>query len=293
MSRRQQRQEEKEEFLDQNPQLIEYESRIEVGRGMEHPYAKEVMEIDSCDDEEPEGPYVAQVTQDGEPLPSFTAIIDADPSQTLADFVDSPAGFLSAGGEFGPGMMGPPPGGEVMVMPHFYSRNVLSLSENGFGVAQSEGMEMYAIPMLLDEPLEEPEEMPGGNDYALDGEELLVFEAPFFKFMGPIEVIPHMDGEFGPKPEFGLTGFGIDFTVLNGQGSVEMALIDFDSDDEEPMFFSQAASGSSRRTSDGNLEADLQNGDTFDVALIRVTGSLEIAVTGIDVSSNFDGWIPT
>lgn len=289
MSRRQQRQEEKEEFLDQNPQLIEYESRIEVGRGMEHPYAKEVLEIHSCDDEEPEGPYVAQVTQDGEPLPSFTAIMDADPSQTLAAFVDSPAGFLSASGSFGPEILGPPPGGEIMIMSHPYSRNLLSLSENGFGVAQSEDMDVHTIPRLLDEPIEGPEEMSGGNDYALDGEELLVFEGPFSGI--PVGFIPYMEDEFGHGPDFGLTGFGIDFTVLNGQGTVEMALIDFGSYDEEPMFFSQAAAGTSRRTSDGSLEADLQSGDTFDVALISVTGTLEIAVTGIDVSSNFDGWM--
>ena len=67
--RRAAREQEREAFLEQNPETVEYETRITVGR--EDLFKNQVIEED-LEDEAPEGPFVAQVTQNGEPTFVYT-----------------------------------------------------------------------------------------------------------------------------------------------------------------------------------------------------------------------------
>jgi hypothetical protein len=113
MSRsREARQQKKEDFLDANPQLARYTTHVEVGR-----------------DDLP--PYVAVATFQGEPTFAFTDILAATPDQTLAFSTFFPGGLLSAGG-----FLEPSDGDEVSTLDIAPFMDLLSLGENGFGVAQ-------------------------------------------------------------------------------------------------------------------------------------------------------------
>jgi hypothetical protein len=100
-----------------------------------------------------------------------------------------------------------------------------------------------------------------------------------------------MEDEDGPTQMFEMGGkeLGIDFTVLGGTGTVRVELIDFDDESSDPLLFEMAAGGRGRRAlTDGHLEAEMAGDSAFDFAIISVTGTLEIAVTGIDLSNNFE-----
>jgi hypothetical protein len=269
MSRRRQRQEEKESFLEQNPQLIKHEARIEVGRleGLNKQHIEECEEED-----EAEGPYVAEASLNGEHLPSFTALIETGPDKSLAAFVDTPVGSLSAGPTIGVVTKEVVPFHDVMP-------DVLSLSEKGFGVAQSPylGEESFIVTLV------EEDEEEGGNDFALDGDEIITFTANG-GFYG-LDV--HKDAR---DFDTGATEFGIDYTILGGRGTVEIVLI---GEGEDEITFvegsSELAYGRRSVGDEKSLELAMDNGETFDLAMIRVTGTLEVAITGVDITSN-DGF---
>ena len=175
-------------------------------------------------------------------------------------------------------------------MPYFF--DVLSLSENGFGVAQTEeiyGPQYLGPQALLEDEYDEIEEE--GNDFALDGDEIIFFQIPYF-FQEKIveEEFLEEGDEFN---EIGGTGFAIDYKVLGGSGTVEIGLFDFDEGlAEEPQVLASGtgSGGSARRrgAEDNRVEAEMSDGDLFEMAGIRVTGDLEIAVTGISINTNFD-----
>jgi hypothetical protein len=242
MSRRRvQKQQEKEDFLNQNPELRVFETRIEVGR----------------DDEEWDSdvfPYVIQATQNGEEVAAATYITDADHDQTLASFAATELGYLEGG---------------VRLRPEVYglrTQEPLSLTEEGIGVAQKD---MYGVYSL-----HSPEGMHPGNNYALDGDEVMVF------------TLAQVNGDSATR---GGTEFGIDYTVLNGNGTVEITLVDLDPDAPS---VTTTPSASLVAGQQGSLETAMPEG-TYEMGVISVTGSLEVAIVGIDITSNTDQFFTT
>jgi hypothetical protein len=281
MSRRDVRDQEKEEFLDQNPELIKFVTHFEVVEvsedfGEDNDFLviqPAIVEMPGYGipiyGVEPPSFYEARVTHDGDVAPSFTAGMPVGPDLTLAEGVSSPFGSL-----FGGVLLGDD-SGELAA---------LSLSENGFGVFSGDLDGPGPVPfgvmpgygMLSERPTE---------DFALDGDEVLVF-GPYLPFDGPVQNEVNLrDGRF----EAGNTEFGIDYTVLSGRGTVEINLFSLSDDPDD----GPSAGGSSafmRNGQDGSLEVEMADG-TYDYAEISVTGNLQIGVVGIDVTSNTDFFI--
>lgn len=275
MSRRAVKQQKKEDFLDANPQLFRSETRIEVGRAEENNPHENIQLQPLTTLKTKLSPYEAQVTIDGEPEFAFTGIVDYDENQTLAQFIDFQTGTLNAGNPFGP----------VNIQSYSLMSDLLSLTENGFGVAQYDDYMYYQymesmLPMA-----------PSGNDAALDGDERIFFDLFGFGPSKEIEAfIPLGEEMHEPAYELGGKEFGIDFKVLGGAGTVQIVLIDFDDPDADPVIVEMNAGGRrpSSRVDEGHLEAGMDADSAYDAAYIAVTGNLEISVVGIDISTNFE-----
>ena len=268
--RRAQKQQEKEQFIDENPELARYVTHIEVVEAENHsdlnnavgfvvPQAveAEVLGVPVMATTQ----YEAQATQNGEEVFARTFTTEVFPDLTTAFAVDTAVGQLSAGLPIGgPGQPKPAPQG-------------LSLSEDGFGVAEQDfgGPQVAGLNGGWDD-YRQPSE-----DYALDGDEVIVFETH--------ESYDSRDGDF----ETGATSFGIDYTVLSGRGTVEIVLLDFDAANEEAGTV-EATSAFLRAGDTGSLDAEMDQ-QAYEVALIRVTGNLEIALVGIDVTTNTQDFV--
>ena len=189
------------------------------------------------------------VTQDGEEVDGYVDDDRVGPVRTLADEVETPIGTLEASDLFD----GPPRAIKVI------------LSEEGFGVGRKgdgrDGLET--------------------EDFALDGGEALEF------YVGPNGegFLVAFEGEYYPM---GGTDFGVDFTVLGGSGTVEILL---GQDDDIPLLVGGGGSGLvSGDGTMGSVDADLFDGaGLFDLVRVEVTGDLMVAITGIDVTTNFEG----
>ena len=134
----------------------------------------------------------------------------------------------------------------------------ISMSEYGFGA--------YS---------EEDEESDMGA-FALNGDEILEFDVEnyYYEYLEP-------------GMEMGGVSFEIDYMVLGGSGQVGVALFDYHGDKEDGPV--EAMSGSLSEGDTGSLEVDALNGMLFEEAIIYVDGSIEVAITGISVVTNFDG----
>lgn len=254
--RREQKQQEKEDFLEQNPELITYETRFEVV-----PVEKEEETSKKGGGEKPTR-YEVEITQDGEELEYDVGRIKGDRDLTQVRYVESEAGDLSPGYQFGP-EDGPPQ----------KISDVLTLSEYGFGISQASGK---GGPDGAKKGEGDDREPPSTQDFALDGDEVLVFQAPR-------SIVTDLQDSREAERDLGNIEFGIDYTVLGGRGTVEIILVDYDG--EETV---EGASGFLRAGQDGSLDVEMPEG-TYEEARISVTGNLEIAIVGIDVTSNTDG----
>lgn len=261
MSRRATREQETQDFLEQNPQLIEYQTRIEV---------LQIPVDDKCDD----GPimyppmygydqgFFVEVTPDeGMPYPAFSA-----PLFSLSD-VGTIAFFVEGGnfGLYGAQALGRE-GGDSLV----------TLSGAGFGVISFD--EFFG-----DAKMDGPSGFADGFDRIDSSEALIldVFNGPFF---GPKQTLLTE----GPEVmETGGTSLGIDFTGT-GRGTVQIVLVDLDTGEE---FLQEMSFRGGRGGKDGYFEADMPEGQ-FEFAAITTTGTLEISVVGIDLGTNFNGGFP-
>lgn len=282
MSRRAIKQQKKEDFLDANPELFRSETRIEVGRTEESNLQENVQPQPFSTLKTKLSPYEAQVTIDGEPGFAFTATASIDDNQTLAHFIGFPTGQLNAGSPFGP----------VNIQSYSLMSDLLSLTENGFGVAQYDDY-MYYRSMESMLPM-----APSGNDAALDGDEKIFLDLFSFGPSKEIEAfIPLGEEIHSPEYELGGKEFGIDFKVLGGVGKVQIVLIDFDNLDADPVMAEMNAGGRrpSSRIDEGHLDVGMDGDSAYDAAYIAVTGDLEISVVGIDMSTNFEAmdWLVT
>ena len=189
------------------------------------------------------------ITQDGEEVEGYVNDRRVGPVRTLANEVETPIGEIEASDQFD----GPPAAIKVV------------LSEEGFGVGR--------LGEAQGGPLTE-------EHFALDGGESLEF------FIGPGGgPVVAFGGEYYPM---GGTDFGVDFKVLAGSGTVEIILAQ---DDDIPLWVGDGSSGLvSGVGTTGSVDADLTGeGDLFDLVRVQVTGDLMVAITGIDVTTNFEG----
>lgn len=265
--RRAQKQQEKEEFLDQNPELRTFTTEIKVVEAESHSSNSQSVGV-SSDSDQMITPYTVEATRDGEDVLNFVAINGVFPDLTTVSSFETAPGFFQAGSS---GMS------EGNIRDVRYEMNVLSLSEDGFGVAQGNGHSDSGAsqPLILD--TEWVEVGPDSQDYALNGDELIIFSAP-----------SGFDRE--TQMEVGATEFGIDYTVLGGRGTVEIVLVDSKGVEQRSLTGPETVEATSaflRSGQEGSLEAVMPDG-TYGTAIISVTGSLEIAIVGIDVTSNTD-----
>ncbi|NRB02462.1 MAG: hypothetical protein HRU30_04285 [Rhodobacteraceae bacterium] len=247
--RRAERQQEKEEFLQQNPELITFTTRIEV-------------DADGGED--------AVFSQDGGPFEE--AGID--------DFEGGNDSFILVDGIFGPTF-------EIRAFedvpgPFLFQPNLISISENGFGVAGEDELfggedELMVEPMMLGED-EDEDPIPPGVDTVDEGEVFSVEVDNGEDFGGE---------DFGGEDddEGGLS-FGIDFTT-SGRGSVVIELFD----DDGPVPILTETFNIPFGTQPGtvlNFEVDTPDGELFQYADVSTNGT-SISIVGVDLETNFPG----
>jgi hypothetical protein len=283
MSRRDARQQETEDFLDANPQLVRYTTHIEVVEN-ETEHCADEFQMRNVISSPYDASFLAQASINGDPVNTFNAVVDNDDDITLVDFVGFPSGEMFA--DFAAAM--PLDGSEIMTLDlpfEPFVQNVLSLTENGFGVAQIEGGPTKYYTILTDPiPME-----PMGNDAALDGEETIFFgvRTPYLRSFDLNE-----DEEEGPPSMFEMGGkeLGIDFEVVGGRGTVQLVLLGFEDNGSDPVMVEMVAGGRapSSRVDAGRIEAEMPGDSAFGGAYIAVTGDLQIVLTGVDLSTNFN-----
>jgi hypothetical protein len=268
--RRAQKEQEREDFLEQNPELQTFTTRIEV---------VEVEDDDSSDSGSDDGSdidfvdYEAKATLNGEEAEATTRTGKGDPfpDLTLAKSVSTEAGTLRAFNDKNSEDDGP--GG----------RDVLSLSEYGFGVAERGG-HSSSNALTVEDGIDGPPMAPP-QDYALDGDEVLTFNVGG-RGGRKEQALDGLEGPFGP------TEFEIDYTVLGGTGTVELVLVDRGYGDLEYVGGPDTVEVTSIFLGigdEGSLSVEMPDG-TYDRAMIMVTGSLEIAVVGIEITDTFVGF---
>ena len=126
----------------------------------------------------------------------------------------------------------------------------LSLSEFGFGVASEQDGD--------------------GSEFALNDDEFIGFDA---------RNIQGVD-------DTGIVSFEVSYMVLGGSGQLGIDLFNYV---EEPPEFTSASTGPLNAGDSGSLQTDAMQGLLFDDVVIFVEGTLEVAITGINVVTNFEG----
>ena len=141
----------------------------------------------------------------------------------------------------------------------------LSMSDYGFGVASEA----------------DDEEM---DEFALNDDEYLEFE-----------IWTGYDEWEGPAMDMGGVSFEVDYMVLGGSGQIGLALLDYGYEkemlaiEEEGSGDVEVMSGFLSTGDSGSFEANAMDGTLFDEAFVYVDGSLQVAITGISVVTNFEG----
>ena len=317
--RRAAREQEKEEFLQQNPDLITFNTRIEVVES-EFPPPPPPPPPPPMPPVPPPAPPQAQnlletnmmqgygyydfffpdvlFTPDGAPTrQADIEDVEGGPNILFAEEVSGPffeiiAGSTNPANQFFEPFEneGPPiaPPGPII------QETILTITEDGFGVLS--GDELLEGP-----PPEDPQEVVAINE--IQGPMMLppppdgVSTLGQDEFLGVVVRLPEEedddDDDNNEDDVEGGTSFSIDF-FASGSGSVVITL--FGAEDEEDTitetFFVP------RGTAPGsllNFEVDMPDGTVFDFADVTATGSLEISVIGIDLGTSFDpniGFLP-
>ena len=89
--------------------------------------------------------------------------------------------------------------------------------------------------------------------------------------------------------DMGGVSFEVDYMVLGGSGQVGLALFDYNCEEEEGAGDVDVMSGLLSTGDSGSFTANAAEGTLFDEALIYVDGSIQVAITGISVVTNFEG----
>lgn len=298
------------ELLEQNPHLARFETRIEVarGEGKKRPEPEAELEEEIADGKMGKlPPFEADVTLDGEEVESFTATSGKpNPDVTEANFVDFGTGFMFAGNmpmikiddEIANGGSGGS-GGSGGGAPDF---DVLTLSEDGFGVAEADGGK-GGKGGKKGKAEEESGESEEDADVVLDGDEAIILDVLAY-------MPPPPPGKGGGKKgdseeeneetleyfDMGGVSLDIDYKVLAGTGLIKIELIDYDAlpraeGEDDGSFEFEVLVGGRRDAREGTLEAEMPDDmSAFDVAIITVEGEdLEVTLTGLSLVTNSEG----
>ena len=260
--RRNKRDQEKEIFLQQNPDLITYTTRIEV---------------DGPDHGEDDIDVVASVN--GGPFNEVFVDDDLEtPNFILADSITGPGFFISSSETTD---VQPGPGGLLFEGRSFAQTSV---SENGFGVfGENEELNGEDVDLVCDDDGEDIPEFQEGADTIDEGEIFRVEVRPSLMQIG-------FNGEDYGEDEEGGVSFGIDFTA-SGRGSVEITL--FEQGRGKELFPTPHTETFDIPfgTQPGdvlNFELDLPDDGLFRTAEVTTTGGASISVVGIDLETNFE-----
>lgn len=265
--RRNKRDQEKEVFLLQNPELVTYTTRIEV-------------DADGGED--------AVFSQDGGPF---------EEANTFG-FGAGNESFVLVGGISGPGfdiqafpdfefLGNPIEQGPLPQEIFFFGPTPITLSENGFGIAGEDELfagedEFYGGEDELNGGEDEgPDPIPSGFDTIDEGEN---FSLRVDSFSGE----DYYGEDFGGEDDEGGVSFGIDFTA-SGRGSVTIEL--FDGEDESAPILTETFD-IPFGTQPGdilNFEVDAPDDDLFQFANVSTDGGAAISIVGVDLETNFMG----
>ena len=254
-----QRQAESDAFEEANPFLTRVNTTLEVERSDE-PFEPDdnlgdVIQIQALVQEvveDPLGLLVPKVTQDLQP--ADVDVVDfwpLAPDISSAFAIETPVGFLLGINDIDDDG------------PGLFS-SAVSMTDYGFGVISEE-------------------DQGDESTFALDGDEGLffIFADDFFD----IEV--DEDGPFeGYDYPVGGIQVGVDYMALGGAGEVELFL--FGGLGPEGLDAPVSTSGQVSEGDGGSFEGNL-GGDLVFAALVTTTGSLEVALTGINLKTNFAG----
>lgn len=276
--RRAAREQEKQDFLQQNPELITNTTRIEVAETTIPVFTSGGGSLPDIDTFEPvysvnDGPF--------EPAP-FINFLQGE-HLALADVIFGPSfslvGFNDL--EFEPEEI------------EEEDLAFVSMSGRGFGVTSQAEVEEAGED--LEEFGEEVEELNGDNLDAviqfigadsISSDETLGLEVRFFEPKKPdLRSLSLEDEEEEDEGPGGLS-LGLDFTAT-GRGAVSVTLFE---DEEDEIGFTQTYQVPNGAGIDDVMNAlfTLPEEDVFQFAAISTTGSLEISVVGIDLETNFE-----
>lgn len=259
--RRAERQQEKEEFLLQNPELVTYTTRIEV-------------DADGGED--------AVFSQDGGPFEEANTFgFGGNESFVLVGGISGPGFDIQAFEDFeflgNPMVQGPLPQ-ELF----FFGPTPITISENGFGVAGEDEFfggedEIMVKPLMGGE--DDEDAIPPGFDTIDEGEN---FSVRVDSFSGE----DYYGEDFGDEDDEGGLSFGIDFTA-SGRGSVTIEL--FDGEDESAPILTETFN-IPFGTQPGevlNFAVDAPDDDLFQFANVSTDGGAAISIVGVDLETNF------
>lgn len=265
--RRAERQQEKEAFLQQNPELITYTTRIEVEE------ANNPMEPPEAVFSQDGGAFFEVETRGG---------FESSPSFDLVDQINGPGfniiGFPDVGGII-PLPPLPVQQEDLMFEVPFLLGFPIGITDNGFGIASEfEGEDDG--PKVAMKIGEDEEPIPEGFDTVDEGE-------VFSVMVSPNAGNPQFMGE-DDDDEGGLS-FGIDFTA-SGRGSVMVAL--YGDDGPTPLHTESFNIPFGTSPDDVlNFEVDAPDGDLFTFADVSTTGGASISIVGVDLETNFQGML--
>ena len=105
--------------------------------------------------------------------------------------------------------------------------------------------------------------------------------------------------EEGEATDQGGVSIEVAYIVMGGSGQIGLALFDYDY--EEEMYFLESEgpegvevmSGFLSTGDSGSFMANAMPGTLFDEAIVYVDGSIQVAITGINVVTNFEGDLMT
>ena len=261
-----QRQQESDAFEAANPFLARVDTRLEVeladadewgfGSSESFPWGhgSDPDEFDWDDvDPIPDVP-VARVTQDGEEVPFYDGGNQEWPGFSTTSYIYTPVGELEAEADD--------------------EDAEISMSEYGFGVlSYDEEEDLYDVLHGSSTDM---------GAFALNDDEILDFDV--YLPEGPGLLLEHE----GDGPDQGAVSFEIEYMVLGGSGQLGLQLSGYSGEEEDPAM-AEFLSGGLSEGDTGTLSGNLEDGPFFDEGEVFVSGSLQVAIVGITVTTNFEG----
>lgn len=263
--RREAREQQQTEFLQQNPTLIEYNTRIEPAKNDSNQYVLQVTQDDNdpVQTDVPEFDFQLFPPKIEGALPYLI---------TVEDEIEAPGAELDASYTY-VNWRGQTREADGLVAISGLGIGVNSASDIGGIVGEIFKGDLGLEDLTLFASISDNEKLGVEvSDEAPEGAvEPTAEDAPFLDLNGR-EV-------------------GIGFDVISGEGQIMITLINSDTGEISEQLFDTFIAGQSRRPSVEDIDhilAEMPEGGNFDQFKIGTTGDLEITVTGIDLVSGYN-----